>query len=76
MIVFETSGGVCIISVVSDVEAPIGIAGASFTLIFSLTTDIIKKLLSITKNKKKKHNEFFMLAKSRLNKIETLYLKQ
>ena len=30
------------------IGAPIGIAGASFTLIFSLTTGIIKKLLSIT----------------------------
>ena len=33
-----TSGGVCIISSVSVVRAPVGIAGASFTLIFSLTT--------------------------------------
>ena len=52
MIVFETSGGVCIISVVSDVEAPIGIAGASFTLIFSLKKVIITGLLNITRNKK------------------------
>ena len=52
MIVFETSGGVCIISVVSDVEAPIGIAGASFTLIFSLKKVMITGLLNITRNKK------------------------
>ena len=50
-----TSGGVCIISSASVVGAPAGIAGAGFTLIFSLTTGIIKKLLSITRNKKKKH---------------------
>ena len=37
------SGGVCNISSVSVVGAPIGIAGASFTLIFSLTTEIAKK---------------------------------
>ena len=36
------SGGVCIISSVSVVGTPVGIAGASFTLIFSLTTGIIK----------------------------------
>ena len=67
-----TSGGVCIISSASVVGAPAGIAGAGFTLIFSLTTGIIKKLLSITRNKKKKHYKILMLAKSKLNSIETL----
>ena len=42
-----TSDGVCIISSVSVVGAPVGIAGASFTLIFFVTTGIIKKLLSV-----------------------------
>ena len=56
----------------SAVGAPVGIAGASFILIFSLTTGIIKKLLSITKNKKEKHDKILMLAKSKLNSIETL----
>ena len=37
-----TRGGVCIISSVSVAGAPVGIAGASFTLSFSLTTAIIK----------------------------------
>ena len=54
------------------VGAPVGITGASFTLIFSLTTGIIKKLLSITRNKKKKHDKILMLAKSKLDSIETL----
>ena len=67
-----TSSGVCIISSASVVGAPVGIASASFTLIFSLTTGIIKKLLSITRNKKKKHDKVLMLAKSKLNSIETL----
>ena len=53
-------------------EALVGIASASFALIFSLTTGIIKKLLSITRNKKKKHDKILMLAKSKLNSIETL----
>ena len=52
--------------------APVGIASASFTLIFSLMAGIIKKLLSITRNKKKKHDKILMLAKSKLNSIETL----
>ena len=38
-----TSGGVSIISFTSVAGAPVGIASASFTLIFSLTIDIIKK---------------------------------
>ena len=66
------SGEVCIISSASVVEAPVGIAGASFTLIFSLKTGIIKKLQSITRNKKKKHDNILMLAKSKLISIETL----
>ena len=52
-----------IISFTSIVGAPVGIAGASFTLISSLTTGIIKKLLSTTRNKKKKHDKTLMLAK-------------
>ena len=43
-----------------------------FTLIFCLTTGIIKKLLSITRNKKKKHDKTIMLGKSKFNSIGTL----
>ena len=50
----------------------IEMANASFTLIFYLNTGIIKKLLSITRNKKKKHNKILTLAKSKLNSIEVL----
>ena len=52
LVLSATSGGVCVISSVSVAGAPVGIAGASFTLIFSLTTGIIKRLLSITRKKK------------------------
>ena len=51
---------------------PVGIASASFTFIFSLTTGIVKKLLSITRNKKKKHDKILTLVKSKLNSIETI----
>ena len=67
-----TSGGVSIISFTSIALAPVGMAYASVTLIFSLTTGIVKKLLNITRNKKKKHNKILMLAKSKLNSIESL----
>ena len=38
---------------------------------FSLTTRIVKKLLNITRNRKKKH-KILTLAKSKLNSIEIL----
>ena len=54
---------------------PVGIVSASFTLIFFITTGIIKKLLSTAIKKKKKHDQIFMLAKSKYNSIETLISK-
>ena len=72
IVLSATSSGVSIISFTSIIGAPVGIASASLTLIFSLTTGIVKKLLNITRNKKKKHDKIFMLAKSKLNSIETL----
>ena len=46
----------------------VSLAGASLAVVFSLTTGIIKKLLNVTR---KKHNKIFMLAKTKLNSIET-----
>ena len=42
-----------------------------FSLAFSISTGIIKKLLKRTRNKQKKHNEILMLARSKLNSIES-----
>ena len=72
LIVLSATAGRVSISFTSVDGALVGIASASFTLIFSLTTGIIKKLLSITRNKKKQHDKILMLAKSKLNNIETL----
>ena len=58
------------ISFTTVTGAPVAIASASFTLIFSLTTRIIKKLLSITINKKKQGKVLF-LVNSKLNSIRT-----
>ena len=60
IVLSATTGGVSICSFTSVVGAPVGIASASFTLFFSLTTGIVKKLLSITRNKKKKHDNILM----------------
>ena len=56
----------------SIVRSSIGIASTMLTLFFSLTTGIVKKLLSATRKKKKKHDKILTLAKSKLNSIETL----
>ena len=74
IILSTTSSGVSIISSTSIVRAPVGIASASFTLIFSISKGIIK-ILKITRNKKKKHDKILMLAKSKLNSIEKLISK-
>ena len=49
------------------VGIPAGIAGASLTLIFTVTNGVVKTLL-----KKKKHNKIIALARSKLNIIENL----
>ena len=49
-----TGGGISIISFTMVIGAPVGIASGSLTLIFCLTTAIINKLLSTTRNKKEK----------------------
>ena len=54
------------------VGIPVGIAGSSLTLIFTIGTGINKSLLQLTKKRKKKHNKIIALAKSKLNTVETL----
>ena len=67
------SSRVSIISFTVIVGVPVGIASESLTLIFSLTTGIAEKLMNITRNKKKKKkHDKILLAKSKLNSIETI----
>ena len=58
-----------IASYATIVGIPIGIAGASLTLIFTVTAGAVKTLLNITRKKKKKQ---IALARSKLNIIENL----
>ena len=51
--------------------APVRIASANFSFAFSMTTGTVKKLLKTTRAKKKKHNKIVMLARSKLNSIES-----
>ena len=72
IVLSATTSGVSIISFTNTIDNSVGIISASFILIFSLTTGIIKKLLNLTINKKKKHDQLLMLAKSKFNSIEPL----
>ena len=56
IVLSATSGGVWIISSVSVVGAPVGIAGASFTLIFFSNNRNNKKSVNITRYKNKKYD--------------------
>ena len=44
---------------------------ASCSLALSITTGFVKKYLKTKRNKKKKHNKIVMLARSKLNSIES-----
>ena len=52
------TGGICIISRATVVGAPVGIASAGFTILFSLATRITKKLLKTTRNKRENMIKF------------------
>ena len=66
-----TSGSVSIASFATVIGILIGITNASLSFAFSLCTGLVKKLLKATRNKKKKHNKIAMLARSKLNSIES-----
>ena len=66
-----TSGSIYIASIATVIGAPVGIVSASVSLAFSISTGIIKELLKTTRKKKKKHNKIVMLARSKLNSIES-----
>ena len=65
-------GTLSIVSHATVVGILVGIAGSSLTVIFTVTTGIVKKLLNITRKKKKKHNKIIALAKNKLDIIEPL----
>ena len=56
-----TSGIISIASFATVIGIPVGIASASLSVTFSLSTGLVKKLLKTARNKKKKHNKIVML---------------
>ena len=65
-----TTVSISIASFATVIKTPVGIASASLSLAFSLSTALVKKLLKTARKKKKKHNKIVMLARSKLNSIE------
>ena len=65
------TGSISIASFATATGAPVGIMSASCSLAFSVTTGFVKQFLKTIRNKKKKHNKIVMLARSKLNSIES-----
>ena len=64
------SGSIYIVSFATVIGTPVGIASASLSLTFSLTTGLVKKTIKTTRNKKKKHNKIVILARSKLKSAD------
>ena len=75
IVLSATSGSISIASFATVVGTAVGIASASLSLTFSLSSGLVKKLLKTTRNKKKTHNKIFILTRSRLNSIENRIIK-
>ena len=65
-------GTLSIVSYALVVGTPAGITRASLILVFTISAGISKSLLKLTKKRKKKHNKIIVLAKNKLNMIDTL----
>ena len=70
IVLSATSGNIFIASFATVIGKPVGIASASLSFTFSLSTRFVKKLLK-TRNKEKKQNKIVMLARSKLSSIES-----
>ena len=65
------SGSITIASFATFIKVPAGIIRASCSFPFSITSGFVKKFLKTIRNKKKKHNKIVLLARSKLNNIES-----
>ena len=65
-----TTGSISISSFATVIGTPVEIISASFSLAFSISTGIIKKLLKERRNKEKKHNNIVIQARSKLSRIK------
>ena len=51
IVLIPSFGTLSIVSHTTVIGVPVGLAGASLTVVFSLTTGIVKKLLNVTRKK-------------------------
>ena len=65
------SGSISIASFETVIGAPAGIIKRSCGFTFPVTSGSVKRFLKRMRNKKKKHNKIVMLARSKLNSIES-----
>ena len=65
------SGSISIASFATGIGVPVWIASASFSLVLSISTGIVKRLLKTIQNMQKKYNKIVMLARSKLNSMES-----
>ena len=65
------SSSISIASFATVTETPAGITGATCDLTFSITSGFVRKFLKTIRNKKKKHDKIVMLARNKLNSIES-----
>ena len=63
LIILSATAGVFIVSHAAVTGAPVGIASAKFTIVFSLPTGIIKKLLRQQERKRKSMMKFLCWLK-------------
>ena len=66
-----TTGSISVASFATVIGAPVRMASASFSLTFSISTGILQKLLKTTRNKKKKHSKIVIIARTKLNSMES-----
>ena len=66
-----TRSSISIASIATVIGAPVGIASTTFSLTFLMSTGVVEKLLKTTRNRKKNHDKIVMLARSKLNSIES-----
>ena len=71
IVLLVATGSISIASFATAIGAPVGIMSASCSLAFSITTEFVKTFLKTLRNKKKKHNKIVMLARIKLNSIES-----
>ena len=65
------TGTISITSLATAIGVPVGIMSESCSLAFSVTTGFVKTFSKTIRNKKKKYNKIVMLARSKLNRIES-----